>query len=796
MTRRLAVGLAALAFIAASTPAAAQPHLYSFTNAGFFADGLNIVPLPPRLISFDAATSQAINSLDLTCQGSSLGIKPDGTRLYLGCSNGALLVIDPAAKAIVTTVSLSSLRLTSIAVTPNGQRVLVTGDDGMLRVVDTASLTTLATVGLGAPGVDVASSPDNTRAYVTTRSGGSQVPSVLRIVDITNGTIANTVTVGTLPVGVAVTPNGERALVVNFGSGTVSVVDTMVASIVTTVTIPSGTEQITSVEIDAPGAFAYIPVNLPANQADRGIRILDLATNTLTGFFAINAPAAALPNAAAARLYVRSPSFFSRQMVQSLDIGTGMVLASGQVQGGSQMVFAPSGPTPPTDPCTYALSVANTAFSAPVNLQNPNGTFGQLVIVALPDRCTWTAEVSDPWITLQRTSGTGPDSVRLTLAPNTTGVVRTGTVSVGGQTLTIAQAGCLDPIVVFDNPQPGTSVSQPVRISGWAIERCAAVGTGLQANASIEPSNYGIQRPDVAAIYGEQFLNSGFDFVTTFEYPPGPRTISVSFTSLLTNTQVSGSVPNVNVLPSARPFGVIDTPTEGAMVAGEMPLTGWVLDDVAIIGNLLVYRNALPGETPNGPGNRIFVGTAQRISGTRPDVQAAFPGYPDNSRAGFGLMVLTNMLPNGGNGTFTFSIDVADRIAQVTLGSRTVTANNASSVLAFGTIDTPSQGATVSGIVTNFGWALTPQPNMIPLDGSTIDVLIDGVFAGHPSYNHFRSDIATLFPGYANSAGAVGVFTFDSRTLSNGLHTIEWIVRDSGGNAQGIGSRFFTVMNP
>ena len=45
---------------------------------------------------------------------------------------------------------------------------------------------------------------------------------------------------------------------------------------------------------------------------------------------------------------------------------------------------------------------------------------------------------------------------------------------------------------------------------------------------------------------------------------------------------------------------------------------------------------------------------------------------------------------------------------------------------------------------------------MIPIDGSTIDVYIDGVVVGHPSYGHFRADIAALFPGYANSNGAVG----------------------------------------
>ena len=36
---------------------------------------------------------------------------------------------------------------------------------------------------------------------------------------------------------------------------------------------------------------------------------------------------------------------------------------------------------------------------------------------------------------------------------------------------------------------------------------------------------------------------------------------------------------------------------------------------------------------------------------TRPDVMAAFPAYPLATRAGWGFMVLTNMLPSQGNGT-------------------------------------------------------------------------------------------------------------------------------------------------
>ena len=96
---------------------------------------------------------------------------------------------------------------------------------------------------------------------------------------------------------------------------------------------------------------------------------------------------------------------------------------------------------------------------------------------------------------------------------------------------------------------------------------------------------------------------------------------------------------------------------------------------------------------------------------------------------------------------------------------------------------------------TNFGWALTPLPKTIPTDGSTIQVVVDGAVVGSPTYNQFRSDIATLFPGLNNTNGAVGFRGLDTTALANGSHTIAWVVTDNQGAADGIGSRFFTVSN-
>lgn len=129
-------------------------------------------------------------------------------------------------------------------------------------------------------------------------------------------------------------------------------------------------------------------------------------------------------------------------------------------------------------------------------------------------------------------------------------------------------------------------------------------------------------------------------------------------------------------------------------------------------------------------------------------------------------------------------------------GTRRLSVSNASATRPFGTIDTPAQGATVSGSqYVNFGWALTQMPKSIPTNGSTISVLIDGAVVGGVSYNHFRPDVAQLFPGLANSSGAVGFRIIDTTALTNGLHTISWIATDSDGRSEGLGSRYFRVQN-
>lgn len=241
------------------------------------------------------------------------------------------------------------------------------------------------------------------------------------------------------------------------------------------------------------------------------------------------------------------------------------------------------------------------------------------------------------------------------------------------------------------------------------------------------------------------------------------------------------------------PWGTFETPEDNSTVMSSIPVTGWALHQIGI-DNVKIYREMLPEE---GSG-LVYIGNAIFVEGARPDVETTYPGFPMNSKAGWGYMLLTNFLPNGGNGTFTLhAIATAVTSEQITLGTKTVICDNANADRPFGAIDTPIQGGTASGSnYVNWGWVLTPQPKNIHSDGSTIKIIVDGMWKGCPVYNIYRSDIATLFPGYANSEGAAGYFYLDTTLYLNGIHTIQWIAWDSSGRGDGIGSRYFSIQNP
>ncbi|MGD2085938.1 MAG: SBBP repeat-containing protein [Candidatus Aminicenantes bacterium] len=240
-------------------------------------------------------------------------------------------------------------------------------------------------------------------------------------------------------------------------------------------------------------------------------------------------------------------------------------------------------------------------------------------------------------------------------------------------------------------------------------------------------------------------------------------------------------------------IGSIDSPIDGSTVSGSIPVTGWALDDTEIT-SVKIYRHPIWGQELGF----VYIGEAVFVEGARPDIEIQYPQYPKNYEAGWGYMLLTNFLPNEGSGTFVITAIATDSSSsEVVLGSKTIICDNENSTKPFGTIDTPDQGGDAFGAdFVNFGWALTPLPNTIPTDGSTIKVWLDGApLIGNPVYNQYREDIAAAFPGYNNSDGAVGYYYLDTTLYADGIHTISWSVKDDAGNTSGIGSRYFSILN-
>jgi subtilisin family serine protease len=250
------------------------------------------------------------------------------------------------------------------------------------------------------------------------------------------------------------------------------------------------------------------------------------------------------------------------------------------------------------------------------------------------------------------------------------------------------------------------------------------------------------------------------------------------------------------------PVGLMETPaTYGAAQSGAIAVTGWAVDDIGV-SRVQIYRDAVATDGPT-PDGMVYVGDATFVSGVRTDIEQVYGDRPMAYRGAWGYMMLTNMLPNigagaptGGQGLFTFHAYATDVEGYTTLlGSPVVIIDNATATRPFGTIDTPASGQVLQGVFDSFGWVLTPMPAQMPIDGSTITLFIDGTPRGTAQYNLPRSDISTLFPGYANSSGPIGHFVVDTTQLANGLHTMAWGVTDNLGHGEGIGSRYFYVAN-
>ena len=95
-------------------------------------------------------------------------------------------------------------------------------------------------------------------------------------------------------------------------------------------------------------------------------------------------------------------------------------------------------------------------------------------------------------------------------------------------------------------------------------------------------------------------------------------------------------------------------------------------------------------------------------------------------------------------------------------------------------IDSPTAGATVSGIVTVSGWAIdnTSAPSAAI---SSVQVLVDGNKVGEAAYGASRPDICALYPGRLGCPNVGFTYLLDTKQLTPGSHMLKVTAIDSDG---------------
>lgn len=223
-------------------------------------------------------------------------------------------------------------------------------------------------------------------------------------------------------------------------------------------------------------------------------------------------------------------------------------------------------------------------------------------------------------------------------------------------TITVGPA----PLMSLDNPTSNSTFVGTLTVSGWAIDRAAPYGTGVDivqvwatpvGGASplfLGNAHLGRDRPDVARLFGNQFWSSGYVFIA--DVPPGNYTVNVYMHSSVSQTfsaVMSASNVTVTALPP-NPQLAIDLPTTGARIARPFTMSGWAIDTGSWTGTGMDAVHVWAFPIDGGP--QVFLGAAT-YGLERPDVANVFPKYR-YVNSGYSLAVTSTNLP--APGTYDF----------------------------------------------------------------------------------------------------------------------------------------------
>ena len=325
----------------------------------------------------------------------------------------------------------------------------------------------------------------------------------------------------------------------------------------------------------------------------------------------------------------------------------------------------------------------------------------------------------------------------------------------------------------LDWPQPGVTLGGELDLSGWAADPQSASGTGISRIsvwldgamnqgrllgeiASFQP------RPDIAALLGQRFLNSGYRLRwNSAAVSNGAHTLYVyaqsgcGWSSALTR---SFNVQNTQ----CQVASVLDWPQPGITLGGEFDITGWALDQLSRSGTGIDQVSLwLDGAMNQG----IHLGDLTTFQ-PRPDLEAVLG--PSYRNCGYSLRWNSAAVSNGSHTLYIYARSACGWSSPLVHG---FTVQNCLAAIA---LDWPQANSSVKGEIEFSGWAVDQRSQ----SGTGIDrvsfwldgAMNQGTYLGEITAFEARPDIAALLGANFRNSGYR--LRWNSASVSGGTHML------------------------
>ena len=367
----------------------------------------------------------------------------------------------------------------------------------------------------------------------------------------------------------------------------------------------------------------------------------------------------------------------------------------------------------------------------------------------------------------------------------------TSTIAASGAGIAVSKAnGPPNPTLVFDAPANGSATDPSFTVSGWAIDRGAGSGTGIDAvqvyiypngsstSAFAAAATYATARPDIGAAFGTEFTNSGFSAAVSGLVAGTYQIMAFGHSTVTNSFSVAATVTVTVTVPVSRPVISLDGPQKNSTVGRTVTIAGWAIDQAVSSGTGVDAVHVWAYPSDGSPGQ--FLGAAS-YGVARPDIGAAVGSQFANS--GFRLSAVVQ-LP----GTYRIVAFAHSTLANafntaVAADNVTVQSSNTNALLF---VDTPAHGSTKTRPFTVSGWAVDSGA----ASGTGID-FIDmwaftlngaGIYLGAGTYGTSRPDIGSLF-GDSRFTSSGFTFTVTSANLAAGTYDLVAFGRSTVTNA-------------